>query len=86
MNGDNEPDANYDALLREVMRKPIPQEGFVLPQRPVDRLRHVDEDMDPYKRGLAEGVGTSTVARQVPGHRQEPAHLWGSWENDKDEN
>jgi hypothetical protein len=47
---------SYEVLFRELMRKPIPQEGVVL-SKPLDLLRHGDEKDDPYARWLAGRSG-----------------------------
>lgn len=57
--------ASYEALYRELMRKPIPREGFVLPKRPLDLLRRGDEDVDPYERWLAGGAEQLTSRQTV---------------------
>lgn len=56
MMGESEQAASYEALCRELMRKPVPREGFILPKRPIDLLRRGDEDIDPYERWLAGGA------------------------------
>jgi hypothetical protein len=55
MSGESEQTPSYETLYRELMRKPVPREGFILPKPPIDLLRRSDEDIDPYERWLAAG-------------------------------
>lgn len=42
--------SGYEALYNELMRKPVPREGFTLPKRLTELLRCDDQGVDPYAR------------------------------------
>jgi hypothetical protein len=48
---------SYENLFRALMSKPIPREVVVFSERPLDLLRHGDEEGDPYVRWLAGRSG-----------------------------
>jgi hypothetical protein len=55
LSGAHKPATSYDALYQELLRKPIPGEGFVLPKRALDLFRRDDKEpeADPFERWLA---------------------------------
>jgi hypothetical protein len=59
MTGAHESAASYEALYRELMRRPIPREGFAFPKRPLDLFKK-DAD-DPYERWLARPSALTSV-------------------------
>lgn len=62
MKGDKDGAKNYEALLREVMQRPIRREGFVLPDEPFDQ--RCERERGLYKRWLAQGTDKSTNTRR----------------------